>query len=1085
MNESILIVDDDLETRDALCHWAELAGYAAHGAVSAEDALEMLAETTVDLAIVDLMLPGMDGLSLAQRLLDKDPDLPVLLITGFGDLDSARRAIEVGIYQFFTKPYSFGELEVGVRRALEHRRLSLENKAYQEGLERQVVERTAELDAANAQLKKDIAERKQAEDALERRDDILASISYSVQEMLMATEWDRSIGDVLGRLGAAAGVSRTYVFQNHLGEDGELLTSQRHEWVAPGIASQMDNPDCQNFPWRGGGIDRWQGILSEGGTVSGHVRDFPASEQEILGSQNILSVIAVPILVSGGWWGFVGFDECKHEREWSSAEVDAIRTAGDILGAIIERRHLEEELRDGEEKLKALINATADIAFLADSDGVFLEVNKALARSLGCKKEDLLGKSLLQSLPEKAVARSRSSHYQDLIAAKEPRQWEDERAGKHFDNTAYPVLDASGNVKYIALFARDITEKKRTEEALRESEEYLSRAQEIAHLGHWRLDPETKEVTGSDELFRIFGISRDEATLDAFVGVVHPEDREFDLRHITKGITHGESWDIEHRLICKDGTEKTVHAIGEAVTDDSGKTVGLVGTVQDVTERSRTEERVRFLSSVAEQINDAILVTDTNFAVTYTNNAFEQLFGYALDDLRGKTPDILNAEPLADQIQQELYGVVSAGKEYLGESLNRRKDGSTFVCEYKVMPLIDKNGGVYAYVCVQRDITDRRRMEVEIRRAHNLESLGTLAGGIAHDFNNVLTGVTGNLALLGRMLDKDSEEYEIVQEARQSADRTRDLTRQLMAFAKGGAPVKETVSIEALVRETADLSLSGSNTKPYYMFPEGLSPADIDRGQIGQVLQNIVLNADQAMPDGGAVKISAENIEIPERDPLPLEAGRYVDISVEDQGIGMSEDVLARIFDPYYTTKAAGHGLGLAIAHTIISNHGGIITVTSEVGVGTTFEIFLPASEKQPVEMVERETEPARGSGRILLMDDEDAILRTAGRMLEELGYTVTPAKDGDEALQAYEAALAAGNPYELVIMDLTIPGGMGGKAAVKKLHEIDPDARVIVSSGYSNDPVMANPDDFGFMGIVKKPIDLDELAEVVRRATA
>ena len=278
------------------------------------------------------------------------------------------------------------------------------------------------------------------------------------------------------------------------------------------------------------------------------------------------------------------------------------------------------------------------------------------------------------------------------------------------------------------------------------------------------------------------------------------------------------------------------------------------------------------------------------------------------------------------------------------------------------------------------------------------------------------------------------------------------------------------------------LSLSGSNTKPEYHFPDDLWAVDMDVGQIGQVMQNLVLNADQAMPNGGILRIAAANVEISDRDSVLLNPGLYVKTSVEDQGTGMSTEVMSQIFNPYFTTKQAGHGLGLSITHSIILRHGGYITVRSEIDVGTTFEFYLPASEEQAVTITEEEEELARGTGRILLMDDEETIHKTVGRMLRELGYEVDSVYDGDEALQVYKTSLEAGSPYALAILDLTIPGGMGGRKAVSRLREMHPEARVIVSSGYANNPVMAHYGDYGFCDRIGKPVAMAALADVVRR---
>ena len=373
------------------------------------------------------------------------------------------------------------------------------------------------------------------------------------------------------------------------------------------------------------------------------------------------------------------------------------------------------------------------------------------------------------------------------------------------------------------------------------------------------------------------------------------------------------------------------------------------------------------------------------------------------------------------------------------------------------------------------------RQNDELSRTQRLESLGFLAGGIAHDFNNILTGVIGNLGLLEMSVGKHNPDFKLVTAAKKAAERSLDLTQQLMTFARGGAPVKETSSIEALLRETTQLSLRGSKIRARYDFgKEVLFPVDIDKGQIAQVVQNLVINADHAMPEGGTLRVSAANVDIRNND-ASMNPGSYVKVSIEDDGIGIPEDAVQNVFDVYFTTKEEGQGLGLAISYSIVSKHDGYITVTSEVGVGTRFDIYLPASTEQPVLVAEREKAVARGTGRVLLMDDDDTIQSTVGRMLEVLGYEVVGVFDGVEAITAYDVSLEAGRPYDVVIMDLTIPGSMGGKEAVSRLRRLHPAARVIVSSGYSNDPIMANYKDYGFDGKVKKPVDVVELAETLR----
>ena len=510
---------------------------------------------------------------------------------------------------------------------------------------------------------------------------------------------------------------------------------------------------------------------------------------------------------------------------------------------------------------------------------------------------------------------------------------------------------------------------------------------------------------------------------------------------------------------------------------------------REIAERQQAEEALRESEAryraVAENALAGIGISDMEENLTFVNPAFAEMLGYTQQDLLGmnlsQLTDPEEAEKYRSSTQQRNQGIRSNYETHLFHRDGTRKE--IFV---SATPLMAGDGVFQGTLAVLIDITDSKRLEEELRRNQNLQSLGLLAGGIAHDFNNMLTGITGNLSLVERMLDADGEEIELVQEAQNAAKKTKNLTQQLMTFARGGAPVKETASVEELITDTTGLSLRGSKTRPAYRFPDDLWVVDIDRGQIGQVIQNLVLNADQAMPQGGTLDIAAENVEFAAGNPLRLEAGIYVKISFADQGIGIPQEILPNIFDPYFTTKPAGHGLDLAISHSIITRHGGHISAQSEQGVGTTLSILLPASEEQKAtEEKSAEKPSAPMGGRILLMDDDEVIHQVVGRMLNSLGYDVEAALDGDEALQAYRTAQEMEKPYDVVIMDLTIPGGMGGEEAVKRLHAIDPRARVIVSSGYSNDPVMANYADYGFCGMMRKPVDLKDLDNTVQKALA
>jgi signal transduction histidine kinase/ActR/RegA family two-component response regulator len=383
---------------------------------------------------------------------------------------------------------------------------------------------------------------------------------------------------------------------------------------------------------------------------------------------------------------------------------------------------------------------------------------------------------------------------------------------------------------------------------------------------------------------------------------------------------------------------------------------------------------------------------------------------------------------------------------------------------------------------LKRDISEKRKSEEELLRSQNLESLGLLAGGIAHDFNNLLTGVMGNISLAVGYLDPGHRACSRLEAAMVASSRARELTRQLLTFSQGGTPVKKTSSIRELLTDSVMFALRGSKALCRFSIPEDLWHTDVDAGQIHQVINNLVINAVQAMPDGGTLQVEVANVTVREMDGFSLENGRYVRIAVRDTGIGIPQEYLQKIFDPYFTTKETGTGIGLATSYSIVRKHGGAMTVESDVGVGSTFRFYLPASLRMPDVPQETDERDFFGTGRILVMDDDDLIRDLAGELLTMLGCEVAFAKDGDEAVRVYRESLISEHPFNAVIMDLTIPGGMGGKDTMAKLRGIDPGVKAIVSSGYSNDPIMAEYENHGFAGVLPKPYDANDVRRLLRR---
>lgn len=501
----------------------------------------------------------------------------------------------------------------------------------------------------------------------------------------------------------------------------------------------------------------------------------------------------------------------------------------------------------------------------------------------------------------------------------------------------------------------------------------------------------------------------------------------------------------------------------------------------------RLKESEQWLAITLNSIGDAVIASDSQGFVIFMNPVAEALTGWKEEDAAGKPLkwvfNIVNEET-GNEVEDPATKVLREGVivGLANHTILIAKDGKRYPIDDSGAPILDKNGNIIGVVLVFRDITEKKRMEEELQKAQKLESLGVLSGGIAHDFNNVLTGILGNIMLAKTHTTQKHKGYERLAEAEKACLRAKDLSQQLLTFSRGGAPIKKIASAGDLLKEAASFALSGSSVRCEFTIADDLWPVEIDTGQISQVISNLIINASQAMPEGGIIKVRAENMVVDAGQALPLEEGMYIKISIEDQGIGIVKKHLSKIYDPYFTTKSKGSGLGLSVVYSIVKKHNGFIDVTSQSGVETTFFIYLPASVHGMAEKEKDTGEISKGTGRILLMDDEEIVRDVIGEMLRYMGYGVEFAKDGAEAIELYINAKESGKPFDVVIMDLTVSGGMGGKEAIGKLLEIDPAVKAIVSSGYSNDPVMADFRGYGFQGVVNKPCGLKELGEAMNK---
>lgn len=505
-----------------------------------------------------------------------------------------------------------------------------------------------------------------------------------------------------------------------------------------------------------------------------------------------------------------------------------------------------------------------------------------------------------------------------------------------------------------------------------------------------------------------------------------------------------------------------------------------------VMEKDLAREKER-LAVTLDSIGDGMIATDTEGRVVMINGVAERLTGWPREDAVGRfikdvffIVNVDTGEPTENPVNKAIKADKAVGLESGTVLISREREGCKYVSASS-SPIRDSDGIIIGVVLVFRDITELKRREEELLKIQKLESIGLLAGGIAHDFNNLLTSIMGNISLSSAPDVSEKKIRERMSEALRACYKARDLSSQLLAFSKAGAPVsKMSVSLERLIRETANFSMSGTTVDCKFIVEENIWPVEVDEGQLSQVISNIIINSVQAMSNDGIITIRIENFDSAKEKGLPLDEGKYVKVAFEDEGIGIPKEYLSKIFDPYFTTKQSGSGLGLATSYAIVKNHGGLLTVESELHAGTKVYMYLPAAGEAAAAAADVKKAIKKGSGRVLIMDDKMEVREAAGEMLNHIGYEVGLARDGNEALKMYKLAKREGRPFDTVIMDLTVPGGMGGKEALERLLDIDPEVKAIVSSGYSSDPILSKYEKYGFKGVLPKPYEMEKLSDVI-----
>ena len=977
---------------------------------------------------------------------------------------------------------------------------------------------------------RDDTERQKAREALESRlksEQVIASIS---SRFVGKTDFDQAIHQSLGDLGSLCHASRAYLF---LFSGNNATIDNTHEWCAEGVTAEIDhlkNVSVENFPW-------WVEKLNRDGIVYiADVSKMPGEahhEKEALESQEIKSLVVLPVKTGDRLKGFVGFDNVWQTGGWPEEDVTLLKLFAEILSSAFERKQAEEALRESELKYRFLIESSPLGVFSADAEGNIQIVNQTLVNILGSPSVEATKKFNLLTFPP-LVDQGVSKIIQHSIRTGKSfvgdfpyrSAW-----GKEIFCSFYldPVFNSKHEVIGVQGVVEDITERKRAENIIKERLDFEETISAISSRFVGTIDLDETINTSLAELGKISKASRDylfifdtggntiNNTHEWCAPGVEPHIQKLQNLSVNKHpslikkLLDGESVEIEDVSKIEDSEEEFKKTLTDLNIKSclfipvrvGGKTIGFLGYDNVEECRPWSESDIRLLRLFAEILgsalerkqaednlrdsirqNEAVLSAMPDMMFVLNRDGMIRNFKSDQDDQLAVPLDKVQGSNIRDasfsrEAQQAIF-------EHIEKALSTgnvqtvdyelKTPGGWQAFEARIAPLNENE--VVANV---RNITERKKLEEEQLKAEKLNSLGILAGGIAHDFNNLMTAVLGNISLAKMYLDAEHKAHERLTAAERAAARTKDLTHQLLTFSKGGEPIKRPIHPGKLVKEAAEFALRGTSVKYEFSCPKNLRMVNADQGQISQVIHNLVLNADQAMPGGGVIHISCQNVTLNDGKSLPLPAGKYVKISVKDQGTGIAQKHLQQIFDPYFTTKQTGSGLGLATVYSIIKKHAGYITVESELGTGSTFTFYLPALSRKKTAKFTPEATSFTSSGKALIMDDENVVRETATKMLTNIGFSVVSVQTGEEAINVYRRQLQKGERFLIVLMDLTIPGGMGGKETIAKLRKIDPEVKAIVSSGYSNDPVMSNFKQYGFCGVIAKPYNQEELSRVVK----
>jgi PAS domain S-box-containing protein len=757
---------------------------------------------------------------------------------------------------------------------------------------------------------------------------------------------------------------------------------------------------------------------------------------------------------------------------------------------ITERKRAEDALRESERRYHTLFDQSPDGVVLIDTEGKLLDFNDQAHLQLGYTREEFEQLRLSDIDPVESPEEIQDSISRVLETGKAVFDVKHRtKQGEIRDvNIITQVVTLSGKQVMYAIW-HDITERKQAEEKLSEKNTMLLTLINAIPDQVFFKDSEGRYVLVNKAMEETLGLGQ-----EAFVGITDdelspPDVAEKCKRSDAEAMQRGAPVYSDECYTDKNGETKFLDVVKAPIYDTKGDPKGLVVVSRDITERKQAEEKIRqneeFIRGILDTVDEGFIVIDRDFRILTANKAYCGQVGRVCDDIIGKHCFEISHKtfrPCYEEGEEcAVREVFATGKPHSVLHRHNDNEGNVLYVETKGFPIKDASGDVVSVIETINNITERHLLEEERLKTQKLESIGTLAGGIAHDFNNLLQGVFGYISMAKMTFDQPEKSRAMLDQAEKALHQSVNLTTQLLTFSKGGKPIKKPIDLAPVIENAVKFALSGSRTEYRLFVDPGLWQVNGDAGQLSQVIQNIVLNADQAMPLGGVVNITARNRTAGEASlPSTLHGGDYLAVTIEDNGVGIPQQYRDRIFDPYFTTKEKGSGLGLATSYSIMRNHDGQIQVDSEGGKGTVFTLYVPALPDRSEAEAARHAAPPAVKTRILVMDDEEMIRDLVTELLRTLGHEVEVAAHGEEAVARYQAAAAAGRPFGIVILDLTVRGGLGGAETVQRLRAIDPQVKAVVSSGYSENAVIADHLEHGFKAFLKKPYDVDELKKIL-----